>query len=86
MNQLNKQIKTVLAIVGLSIAFIVMGISAPNISAQDIDTDYSIDQAIDRFGIDEDWTSFTVEKENGPTFLFQLDDDLQFQMNGVFSQ
>ena len=54
----------------------------------DLDNDYSIDQAIERFGIDEDVEEFEVQPSlySKTTFLFQLDSDLQFQMNGVFSQ
>jgi hypothetical protein len=121
-------IKTVLAIVGLSIAFIFSGIgqalAAPTsdlfkpygsiaqedqIAVQDkdgyywvnivpsqgngmfmkitdLDDDYSIDQAIDRFGIDEDIQEFEVQPSlySDATFLYQLDDDLQFQMVAVF--
>ena len=51
----------------------------------DIDTNYSIDQAIERFNIHEDTTSFVVEpsiySETG--LVFELDNDLQFQLIGA---
>jgi|SRR5688500_10158762 len=51
----------------------------------DIDQDYSIDQAIDRFGIDEDISSFLVEPSqySNVALVFELDDNLQFQLIGA---
>ncbi len=51
----------------------------------DIDTDYSIDQAIERFHIDEDTTHFNVQPSlySETELVYQLDDDLQFQLIGV---
>jgi len=55
------------------------------IAESDIDQDYSIDQAIDRFGIDEDITSFEVQPSefSNVTVTYQLDDNLQFQIVGI---
>lgn len=55
------------------------------IAETDIDQDYSIDQAIDRFHIDEDTTSFNVQPSmfSETELVYQLDDDLQFQLIGV---
>jgi hypothetical protein len=55
------------------------------IAESDIDQDYSIDQAIDRFGIDEDITSFVVQPSefSDVTVTYQLDDNLQFQIVGI---
>lgn len=51
----------------------------------DIDSDYSIDAAIQRFHIDEDVTSFNVQPSmfSETELVYQLDDDLQFQLIGV---
>lgn len=51
----------------------------------DIDSDYSIDQAIERFGIQEDTTHFNVQPSmfSETELVYQLDDDLQFQLIGV---
>ena len=51
----------------------------------DIDTDYSIDQAIERFGIQEDVRTFEVQPSlySDVNLVFQLNDDLQFEMIGA---
>jgi hypothetical protein len=51
----------------------------------DIDTDYSIDQAIERFGINEDVTSFEVQPSiySEVTVTYELDSNLQFQIVGI---
>ena len=55
------------------------------IAEYDIDQDYSIDQAIDRFGIDEDVTSFTVQPSvfSEVEVTYELDSDLQFQIVSI---
>jgi hypothetical protein len=55
------------------------------IAETDIDQDYSIDQAIDRFHIDEDTTHFNVQPSlySETELVYQLDKDLQFQLIGV---
>lgn len=51
----------------------------------DIDSDYSIDQAIQRFGVDEDTTHFNVQPSvfSDTELVYQLDEDNQFQMIGT---
>ena len=51
----------------------------------DIDKDYSIDQAIERFHISEDTTHFNVKPSvfSSTELAYQLDDNLQFQMIGA---
>ena len=51
----------------------------------DIDSDYSIDQAIERFGINEDVRTFEVQPSvySETALVYQLNDDLQFEMIGV---
>ena len=55
------------------------------IAETDIDQDYSIDQAIDRFGIDEDVTSFSVQPSifSEVEVTYELDDNLQFQIVSI---
>lgn len=52
----------------------------------DINQDYSIDQAIERFGIYEDTTDFNIKPSiySNVTVLYQLDDDLQFQLTHIY--
>ena len=52
----------------------------------DLDSDYSINQAIDRFGINEDSTSFIVQPSvySNTVFMFELDDNLQFQLVDIY--
>ena len=56
------------------------------IAETDIDQDYTIDQAIDRFGIDEDSHSFVVEPSElsdvGLVFMFN-DETLNFELIGA---
>ncbi len=56
------------------------------IRMQKSQTIYPIDEAIDRFGIDEDVSSFTVQPSvySDATFLYELDDDLQFQLVSIY--
>jgi hypothetical protein len=51
----------------------------------DFDKDYSIDQAIERFGIQEDTTHFNVQPSvfSSTELVYQLDEDNQFQMIGT---
>jgi len=55
------------------------------IAETDIDQDYSIDQAIERFGINEDITSFNVQPSefSDVTVIYELDSDLQFQIVSI---
>ncbi len=55
------------------------------IAESDIDQDYSIDQAIERFHIDEDVTSFKVNPSlySDVTVTYQLDDNLQFHIVSI---
>lgn len=55
------------------------------IAEYDIDQDYSIDQAIDRFGIDEDISSFEVQPSafSEVVVTYELDDNLQFQIVSI---
>ena len=55
------------------------------IAETDIDQDYSIDQAIERFGIDEDITSFNVQPSEFSTVqvTYELDSDLQFHIVSI---
>lgn len=56
------------------------------IAEPDIDDDYSIDQAIERFGINEDVQVFNVKPSiySDVTIMYELDDDLQFQMTYIY--
>ena len=56
------------------------------LAESDIDQDYSIDQAIERFGINEDSTSFIVQPSvyTNVVIMYQLDDNLQFQLVDIY--
>lgn len=56
------------------------------IAESDIDKDYSIDQAIERFHINEDTTSFNVKPSiySNVTVMYELDSDLQFQITHIY--
>ena len=56
------------------------------IAESDIDADYSIDQAIDRFGIDEDIKAFIVQPSqfSNVVIMYELDDNLQFQITHIY--
>jgi hypothetical protein len=55
------------------------------IAQTDIDEDYSIDQAIERFGIYEDTTDFNVKPSQYSNVIvyYSLDEDLQFQITAI---
>lgn len=57
------------------------------IAEPDIDQDYSIDQAISRFHIDEDITAFNVKPSlySNVTIMYELDNDLQFQLTHIYN-
>lgn len=52
----------------------------------DIDQSYTIDQAIDRFGIDEDIKAFIVQPSefSNVVIMYELDDNLQFQITHIY--
>lgn len=56
------------------------------IAETDIDKDYSIDQAIQRFHIDEDITAFNVKPSlySNAIVLYELDENLQFQLVDIY--
>jgi hypothetical protein len=56
------------------------------IAETDIDQDYSIDQAIERFGIYEDTEVFNVKPSqySNVIVMYELDEDLQFQITHIY--
>ena len=53
----------------------------------DLDNDYTIDQAIERFGIYEDTESFIVQPSlySNTVFLFEIDNNGFFQLVDIYT-